>query len=1411
MAWQAIFTSLPEGIVDGQSGFCLAARNEEMPGHLVRALEHLSAYTHFAAPDSDEAAINPVIAAHRILEFSEGRFHVLSRIRSAGMDFARRSNHIAHHLVFAEDEIGSLPSPAHILRVWSGWRDAWREPPRLLDSRDEAEFTALRPALSLPAKTWRAATGREEYAFLLLNEQVRECDGCYVLAALLPGTHQPLRGEELLLRLFEESLLFEENPEDRWRTSFTTFLQSTDNPADFVWRGWRKEVPLPADVESTGVYVFDLTDPSSLPPLEVAEPAVAAEEPSDPPVVVEAARPAVVEEAPVQTPADERSPKGGSARPQQRDSSEGLPPVLAEALADYERARRDREKTAKNLPPVISERIAPPSAARGKKPPPRRAPAFEPEANHWLGPKFLLVAISVLVVMIAAATSGIRWFRQAAPAPEPPPVVVPEKPSPSGSQKPAKTPTLSPPVMSEREAPQPVYLVMDGDDINKILEEHLGGSLTKDTLDARCELSANEARGALPPLFAPQSKVTVMRDTGNVYGADNTLLFRFVSRLSSLNIHAARTTSHWFIQFRPRTETVLPDGSKPRSCTILLWVRNQPPPFRWGTDCLTLEKGCLAVGDSTHRRLDLLRLRAGKVRLMTRLAMPGSQPPQTVVMESPALDVSSLDYEELLIDVTPATRQYDKPLTALKTRKADLERQFNEPGNIVKNAQQWLLNEPDLNTAWKQVFESVPVNTHATSFSDYWARSLSRSGQGKDLPDLGDYCVYLVNICGGYVRHRLGRSPTNSEMMRIAGLMKDPAKNSWDIRKVPDVPDGLESIFLNEFRTSPVRSYFAKALPNPNFGKRDPRGFVDQRQEIIRTDIRYSDAFKAKWQEIFTPERINALQNLTPPRDLGDYRKQVEDLDKEEQRLEELKHRLPKTARDFGVVWLMWETVENGTTQSIPLVEFGASSETATAADTSAGTVSAVAPAQAQSAPPPSEAVPATPSSGTLRSTVFVAQEGQDIKPVLMRGFTGQIAQNNLNHLYELRVLALTNGWPIRTAAASPAVYMPENGAIYEQDRAVLAIEKGSGIVPRIREKQAHWLLSFSPLNSNLLASDFLLLVSKQPPLPPPVVLTTRDLKFIGRRVSLGSGAVAQLKPLQPVSGLVRFVTTVQKTQWCSPDGEVVIKTPGVSIDYAKLGLDFGHLEKLCDRDCAKEEKAKAELEARFAKRTSAQDLILRESGVAARLLRIVGLGDKAVDFSAYWENSPGRRQSGRTSPIWADYADYLADVWVKYLNTIARGGLTPREKEEIRRVLQQPPDKRPGLADAPAVIHKWLDSKLQDIPVLAPTLVTVSNTKANLEGLPARTPNKERMEAFKAEWAKIFDPATVAKLAPLALPDGSSADSNALSSHDSEIKRLRDLKNRLPAATNQLETFQLLWFPENQPTSFTLAEFRNN
>ncbi len=234
MPQQLIYTSAQRGLVAGRSGHCTVARSAAMRDALMLQLEKFSYYQHLSLTGGQERRIS----ACRVFEIRGTRYHVLSRIKDAGLDFTGRTNFLAHHLVFTPEEIRQFASPPIILARWSGWLNSWSKEPEQLENEEWGNLSELSSVVSVPAQNWQALSGEAANGYGML--ETRSGSSFRVDNV----------SEEQILALFAESLELLELRDPRrdfrvsaWQYTFTTSMQEQDNPADFRWRCLHSDNP----------------------------------------------------------------------------------------------------------------------------------------------------------------------------------------------------------------------------------------------------------------------------------------------------------------------------------------------------------------------------------------------------------------------------------------------------------------------------------------------------------------------------------------------------------------------------------------------------------------------------------------------------------------------------------------------------------------------------------------------------------------------------------------------------------------------------------------------------------------------------------------------------------------------------------------------------------------------------------------------------------------------------------------------------------------------------------------------------------------------------------------------------------------------------------------------------------------
>ena len=106
MAQQLVFTSTPQGLEPGRSGYCTVARHKDLRHRLVRELERLSVYDFGQQTGSTRSDIS----IFRKMPLGSEEYYVLTKICDAGLDYTNRTNYLAHHLVLDGFEIATCPS-----------------------------------------------------------------------------------------------------------------------------------------------------------------------------------------------------------------------------------------------------------------------------------------------------------------------------------------------------------------------------------------------------------------------------------------------------------------------------------------------------------------------------------------------------------------------------------------------------------------------------------------------------------------------------------------------------------------------------------------------------------------------------------------------------------------------------------------------------------------------------------------------------------------------------------------------------------------------------------------------------------------------------------------------------------------------------------------------------------------------------------------------------------------------------------------------------------------------------------------------------------------------------------------------------------------------------------------------------
>jgi hypothetical protein len=226
VAFELIYTSVPRGIRPGSSGFCIVAYTNGLAANIALQLEGLSAYKPYFPHYDENAARNPVAFSHYLYSASREEMHILSRVCFNGLDYTKRSNKLAHHLVMGKGEMAAAQSgPSTILKQDGLFLAQWQGEPQLFPRQKEVDA----PSVPLrKASAWEACAGDAGWAGVLAQ---RYLDSPEKPAFVI---FDPLRHENML-ELVEEALLLLP-PSERWKVSFNTYFTTLPAGIKCLWR-----------------------------------------------------------------------------------------------------------------------------------------------------------------------------------------------------------------------------------------------------------------------------------------------------------------------------------------------------------------------------------------------------------------------------------------------------------------------------------------------------------------------------------------------------------------------------------------------------------------------------------------------------------------------------------------------------------------------------------------------------------------------------------------------------------------------------------------------------------------------------------------------------------------------------------------------------------------------------------------------------------------------------------------------------------------------------------------------------------------------------------------------------------------------------------------------------------------------
>ena len=212
--YQLIYTSAPRLLEAGKTGFGTVARSRELPQPLVAYLERISSY--------DRSENIGSFLYYGVYTMGGLVYHIFSRIADCGVDYTKRTNHIAHHWVMTDDEAGqsahSANTPAGILlALQQSWLPSWQKLSQWFvgDIQVELHYPET-------GRTWETMTGQQDNQRWLNESDIQQG-----INLLLPATCN----ETDTLCLLHEAFL--NRADHGWGIGFTTAATSTINRKNY--------------------------------------------------------------------------------------------------------------------------------------------------------------------------------------------------------------------------------------------------------------------------------------------------------------------------------------------------------------------------------------------------------------------------------------------------------------------------------------------------------------------------------------------------------------------------------------------------------------------------------------------------------------------------------------------------------------------------------------------------------------------------------------------------------------------------------------------------------------------------------------------------------------------------------------------------------------------------------------------------------------------------------------------------------------------------------------------------------------------------------------------------------------------------------------------------------------------------
>ena len=222
MPYELYYTSAERGLKAGTSGYCTLAATVNIPPSLVERLESISSYQPLFPASSDEAHRNPVAWSHFRLSAGGKTRSVLSRIGPTGLDYTRRPNTLAYHLVIDTPEQPPA-GPAWLISQPGVMSSECSGPPQLLQHTKAIPYGDFPPR---PCQAWGVMTGDAGWAGALANS--------FMLSPTRVA-HIICTPDMQMLPLLQEAIALLP-PRNRWQLTFSTYFNDIRAGQHCAWR-----------------------------------------------------------------------------------------------------------------------------------------------------------------------------------------------------------------------------------------------------------------------------------------------------------------------------------------------------------------------------------------------------------------------------------------------------------------------------------------------------------------------------------------------------------------------------------------------------------------------------------------------------------------------------------------------------------------------------------------------------------------------------------------------------------------------------------------------------------------------------------------------------------------------------------------------------------------------------------------------------------------------------------------------------------------------------------------------------------------------------------------------------------------------------------------------------------------------